>query len=270
MKRAFIATTLANLVAFAMPERWLGWLFRFTVPPFVVKSGLTLPLLLVSLGFGLVLAKRALWAFESPRPFWITVAGLAASAFWAGLGGFLMFVLGLIVAARRPFVHRVLASAAAALIGWAILNPLQDVFDRLEFKSQRPTVDLLVREVVTHPRIQVISDFGAVNSVRVDALDSGMAPPQATVKLRDVLMTEGIDEAAYWHVRRLLRESHYTHIEVEGDYVALIEWSLVDNLRGVVLARNGRPAPGVGARFLGSDVTHVSALGDGWYRFSAT
>jgi len=267
MKRVFIATTLANVVVLATPDRWLGSLFRFPVPPFVVKLGLTLPLLFVSLGLGLVLAKRALWAFAWPRPFWITVAGLAASAVWAGLGGFLMFILGLTLAERRPFVHRMLASAAAALIGWAILNPLQGTLDRLEFKSERPTVDLLVREVVTHPHIQVISDFGVVNSVNVDAVDRR---PPAKDKLRDVLTAEGIDEAAYWHVRQLLEESHYTHVEVEGDYVALIEWSVLDNISGVVLARNGRPAPAVGARFLGADVTRISALGDGWYRFSTT
>ena len=83
-------------------------------------------------------------------------------------------------------------------------------------------------------------------------------------------IAEGIDEAAYWHVRQLLEESHYTHVEVEGDYVALIEWSVLDNISGVVLARNGSAAPAVGARFLGGDVTRVSALGDGWYRFSTT
>jgi len=165
------------------------------------------------------------------------------------------------------------ASAAAALIGWAVLNPLSDFLDRLEFKSERPAVDLLVREVVTHPRIQTISDFGVVNSERVDAwdsVDSGMTPPQTTAKLHDVLMNEGIDEETYWNVRRLLTESHYRYIEVENDYVALIDWSLLDNLSGIVLARNGRPAPTVGARFLGSDVTRMSALGNGWYRFSTT
>lgn len=267
MKRAFIVTTLVTVAALATPERWFERLFKFTVPPLVVQRGVTLPLSVVSLVLALVLVKRALWAFAWPRPFWITVVGLVVSSILAGLGGFLMFVLGLIIAERRPFVHRMLASAAAALIGWAVLNPLSDFLDRLEFKSERPTVDLLVREVVTHPHIHVISDFGVVNSVNVDAVDR--APP-AKDKLRDVLTAEGIDEAAYWHVRQLLEESHYTHVEVEGDYVALIEWSVLDNISGVVLARNGRPAPAVGARFLGADVTRVSALGDGWYRFSTT
>jgi hypothetical protein len=273
VKRAFIVTAPVSVMALATPERWFGRLFKFAVPSFVVHAGFALPLVSVSLVLGLVLAKRALWAFAWPRPFWITVVCLAASAVWAGLGGFLMFVLGMTLAERRPFVHRILASAAAALMGWAILNPLRGSLDRLEFRSERPAVDLLVREVVTHPQIQAISDFGLVNSETVgpwDYADSGTTPPQTTAKLRDVLMREGIDEAAYWGVRRLLTASHYRNIEVEGDYVALIESSLLDNISGVVLARNGRPAPAVGARFLGADVTRVSALGDGWYRFSTT
>jgi len=273
MKSGFIVTALMSVVALATPERWFGRLFTFAVPPVVVQGVLTLPFLLVSLVLGLVLAKRALWAFAWPRPFWITVVGLAASAVWASLGGFLMFVLGLILAERKPFVHRMLASAAAALIGWAILNPLQGFLDRLEFKSERPAVDLLVREIATHPHIRAISDFGLVNSETVDAwddADSGITPPQTSAKLRHVLTREGIDEAAYWDVRRLLTESHYRDIEVQGDYVALIDWSLLDNLSGIVHVRHGGPAPTVGARFLGSDVTRVSALGDGWYRFSTT